>query len=232
MCGDVIADVVDAGIDVVSSGDPLTFGNVAAEFAPKLAWNLVEPSTVDGDTLAFGPQTRLDEVKDMAHKENKADINVDNVETFEKLYEHMISADYDIAPGHAEQWAGVARAIEDATTTFAVELRQSSGWRGQTHDAAMENVFQSFPEPTTAAHGAHVMGILVDAFQNTISATKLNVVLRWEDYKKQLDAWPEYRDEIRNNYNNFAQKVMQEVYAPNIRQIAKDNPGFTQGGAR
>jgi hypothetical protein len=151
------------------------------------------------------------------------------------IYVHMATASDDIASGYPEVWHDIASAIVEATQDFKDELAHldrlhDGAWKGETRDAAMNSVRSSFVEPETASAGAAVMGILVEAFANTISTIKESIVGNKQDYDRDRAEWPEYHDEIKRAYDEHARSVMQDVYSPSIKKIAEYNPAFTAGG--
>jgi hypothetical protein len=181
---------------------------------------------------------RLKQLEDMGYKKSEGNntVMLDPFvnETFESIHQKIKDADNPLAQQYSPQdWADVRAAIVEAKDQFELELghfeRQEEGWKGKTHDAAVRNITASLPEPATAADGAGVQGILVEAFQETIAATQNNIVNNKSAYDRALADFPEYTDEINDTYDKFARTVMQEVYSPNIVQIARDNPAFTAG---
>ena len=132
----------------------------------------------------------------------------------------------------SQDWADISTKVFDATQAFKdeVDLINQEGWTGYTHEAAMDNIGKSYAEPETASGGAGVMAFLVEAFEETIWATKENIVSKKESYELLTDYYEDHRrDGVINTYNDFARKVMVEVYTPNIEQIAMNAPIFTAG---
>ena len=157
---------------------------------------------------------------------------------FQDVYDDIVLASDMIAPDYPQVWADISAAIVDATQTIKqmlIELgNDEGGWKGETRNGAVGSLNSFFEEPMKAAEGAHVMGILVDDFENTILTTKDNIVPKKPDYDEMLQTVedrPDVYEDIKNDFDNFAQKVMAEVYVPNIDRIGQDNPVFTLGEA-
>jgi hypothetical protein len=183
------------------------------------------------------PSTRLKELEGSGYKKDPANVIVEDFSQVEFKDVHAnIQNALEPNRGHNPQdWAGVRNAIVTAIQDFQIALGTLEGlddaWKGKTHDAALKNLEASYPEPTAAADGAGVQGILESAFLNTISATKQNIEDNWDTYDSLMkdEEYANYRDEIKNAYDTFARSVMADVYRPNIVQIGKDNPAFTAG---
>jgi hypothetical protein len=240
MCGfDLISDIAVDSAVFIASHDVVWVDVPGGLWGPHLPVPVIvrsmpDVSTVDNDKI-ITKDNRLKELKGGGDTDNP-DFGVEDFsgETFTNAFDKMQLAFDDVAPGHAESWAEISNNITQAIQTFDTELGKldlAGGWKGSTHDAALANVRSSFPEPRTAASGARMMGILVDAFQKTISAVKENIVKNEPNYESDLAKYPEHHDLINEHYNSFTRKVMQEIYAPAIQQIANSDAVFTAGGA-
>lgn len=242
MCGDAIEGFVE-GVGNFVVENPLVSNLITAplnglvpglgQLAPFLIAPFHDFSQVDNDQVR-PPYTRIKDLEGNGYKKNPANAFVEdfNNVTFEAVHTAIKDADDAVAP-YATEWADIRTAIVEGIQNFQIALgalEQADLWKGKTHDAAINTVSTSLTEPQTAADGAGVMGILTEAFTNTIYATKQNIVPNYQKYQDDLAAHPEFQDEVKHDYNSFAQKVMHDVYAPTISQIAKDNPAFTQGG--
>lgn len=181
------------------------------------------------------PQTRLKELEGNGYKKDPANVIVEDFsgETFEGVYDKMKDALKPSATHDSSDWGDVRNAIVEAIQNFKVALgaleRSEEAWKGKTHDAALQNLEASYPEPTTAADGAGVQGILEDAFIRTIAATQDNIVNNKSRYDDALRDFPHQSDNIKKQYNDFAYNVLTDVYRPGIVEIGKDNPAFTAG---
>lgn len=176
------------------------------------------------------PQTRLDNVS-APKKQSNVVLEPFEGETFERVYGKFLAA--TVPCGVAEAWGDIRNKVLDETRKFdngLAKLDVEGGWKGHTHDAAIANVGSSLTEPVAAGDGAGAMEILVEAWSKTINSIYTHIHANWENYQSSLNAHPEFQDHVRREYNSFAQKVMLEIYEPNVRAIAENNPAFTQGG--
>ena len=149
--------------------------------------------------------------------------------TFKAMYDDFHNASGTLDNGNGATWHQIATSIYDASTTFQQALaaqEAQKGWVGKTHAAAKANMFQSLPAVATMAAGANALGLLIDAFANTIFQTRWYMESNGQPYADSLARWPNETDLINQTYNSFAQQVMKTVYAPNIASIASNNPGF------
>lgn len=243
MCGDEIGDIVDFVSPFVPPVVPTPIGPVwlppglpfGGPFALPRTPDLSNVDNEDNEDIRVAP-TRLEELKNSSYAKDPATIILDDFTdvTFTQVHGKFETADDNVAPYNHKDWGDARSAIIEGIQNFQIQIgvleRLEDGWKGKTHDAAIANIESSYPEPTAAGNGAGVMGILVDAFANTIYATKQNIMPNKERYDAALRDFPEYADEIHEAYDNFARDVMREVYSPNIVQIAADNPAFTVGG--
>jgi len=181
-------------------------------------------------------QTRLKELEGNGYKKDPANVIVEDFsgETFDSVFEKMKDAFKPYSAMHETgAWGDVRNAIVEAIQNFKIALgaleQDGQAWKGKTHDAALQNLETSYPEPTTAADGAGVQGILEDAFIRTIVATQNNIVSNKSRYDDALRDFPEQQGNIKEQYRNFAYTVLTDVYRPGIVEIGKDNPAFTAG---
>ncbi len=208
-----------------------------------------EPYSTVGDLSEIYPyRPRQDEDWDY----DKADTRVDDLEgrdydrtfsmpddhfgqtTFDEVYGRMITAFDPIVLFDPKGWDDVGWAINEARTNFQLALIELDGtvdaaWKGETYRALKGNLDDSIVELEKVEKVAPVIGTLVEAFANTISTTKENIVKEKSAYDNDLALFPENRDEVENDYDDYAKIVMQEVYKPNIDLIAKNMPVFTAG---
>jgi hypothetical protein len=182
------------------------------------------------------PQTRLKELEGNGYKKDPANVIVEDFsgETFESVYNKMKDALKPYSALHdTGAWGDVRNAIVEAVQNFKIALgvleQSGEAWKGKTHDAALQNLETSYPEPITAADGAGVQGILEDAFIRTIAATQNNIVDNKSRYDEALQNFPEQDGNIKKAYNDFAYNVLTDVYRPGIVEIGKNNPAFTAG---
>jgi hypothetical protein len=178
-------------------------------------------------------ETGLGELAEV-YKTEPSNVSAEEPSTweFEEVYAQISLASDMIAPGHGEVWAEIKAALFRALRDFERDRfdleEQDDAWKGQTYDEVKGNLDSSFPELETAANGAELQGLLVQAFESTILTTRENIVPLWDDYqnsKKVTEFW----DDTKGQYDTYARDVMQD-YADAINAIAKNNPVFTDAG--
>ncbi|MGV0744131.1 hypothetical protein [Mycolicibacterium sp. XJ870] len=242
MCGDAIQDAIVEPVanfmvqnpfvtDIVSSLAPGMLGHVL----PLAVRALSDFSSIDPEDVKKS-ETRLDELKELSYETNPTGVTPEDFSnvTFEEVASKFTDA--TATCGVPEAWRDVSGKIIDATQNFnrtlaTLERREGEdSWTGATHDAVIGNIESSFTEPDSASSGAAAMEILADAWAKTIGSIHANILANQETYQNDLAAHPEFVDDIKHDYDTFAQSVMQDVYAPNITDIANKNPAFTAGG--
>lgn len=143
--------------------------------------------------------------------------------TFGAAVISLEGVDLDVAPGFAQSWEEISKAItlatEDFQTGLAAAASDTHGWQGATATAAFKNMTDAAQVPTALATGATTLGVLAGAFSTTMAATRNAIVPNWPGYHELLDAYPEQRDDIDNAYNYYAQKVLLDTYATSISNI-------------
>ena len=225
--------VFEAGRTVLS-GDSIQEGGWSGESGLPAGydeatddWNDTGDVVNDDDVdVEYLPTTHLEKVESSPYKhengahEIQASLDHFLQTTFVEVYDKIWWADAftpDTALKDSQDWADISTKVFDATQAFKdeVDLINQEGWTGYTHEAAMDNIGKSYAEPETASGGAGVMAFLVEAFEETIWATKENIVSKKESYELLTDYYEDHRrDGVINTYNDFARKVMVEVYPP------------------
>ncbi|MGV0743843.1 hypothetical protein [Mycolicibacterium sp. XJ870] len=195
-----------------------------------------DPSKVDDDDL-HAPETGLDDLNRQRYEKAAFPVVPENFShvTFEEVSDHVVGPRIgDTGAGLAAGWGNVRDAISRAAADFAGALdslvKDPQHWNGETKGAAFQNVRDSFREPVQVSLGAGAMEVLIDGFTRTMDFVYDNIVPNRQQYQSDWDAYPQSGDEIKNAYDTFARKLMQETYRPNIENIANNNPSFTGGG--
>jgi hypothetical protein len=183
------------------------------------------------------PHTHLNELPKEEYTKDPASLMLENFSgiSYMQAYNNIVGADEDVAPGIPQGWADVSQAINSATKNFQQGLQaldsSDDNWKGATADAALQNVNSSFHIPNTISTAAGALGVLAQAFSNTIATTKADIVSNYPTYQLGLYYYPHHRDQIVERFNEFARNTLTQVYQPNITNIALNNPGFNAGAA-
>lgn len=218
MCGDAIRD------SFKDSASSFVGGNPSPDNVTTLD---------DGDVPK--PQNRLEELKDVEYLRMPSSVILDDYanDSFETVHNKLPGSS---PAGHKYIWGSINDNIVEATQKFRLDLAAlksrdgRDGWKGATRDAAIQNIALSLKEPAVAGGGAGVMEILVDVYAKMLDSMITNINGNWVNYQNDLKAYPEFQDQVKSEYNNFAQKVMRDIYHPSLVEIAKNNPAFTDGG--
>ncbi len=180
--------------------------------------------------------TRLDDVEGADYDRQSGTVPDEHFgqTTFDEVYGRIKTAFDPIVLYDPKDWDDVGWAFNQARQVFQLALdgleeTDDAAWEGETYRALRRNLDDSIVELEKVKNVAPVMGILVEAFANTISTTKDSIAKEKSAYDNDLASFPEYRDEVENDYDDYARRVMQEVYQPNIVLIAKNTPVFTAG---
>jgi len=199
---------------------------------PNIGKNLPTPPQYqdpipDGDVPQGPPSLQVPDGSDQEF--NPATVVLENFRgaSYNELLNSFADADDNI--GDSGSWVQIATNIDGLTLDFQdalSKLEDAEDWQGQTHDAMIANVRQSFAQPNAAASGARMLASLQDAFGQTISATKSNLIRFAGAYADSLNKFPNSIDNINNDFDTYAQKVMAEVYVPSIKDIAAKNAAF------
>lgn len=245
MCGDAIEKGLEtAGNFVVDNPITKTVINVAgtvigAPVLGDLIARLHDFSHVDDSDYRKPPgdPSKLGEDMPAGMATAPMDILEDSFDgvSFQSVYDHMVSADRDVAPNFTTKWGEVADRLGQAVGRFENSLLSletaDDRWIGSTRDAAIGNVTSSLSEVRSASRGAEAMSVLVDVYSRTITTAIENIVDNYQNYVSDLNEFKEHQDEVRQNYATFAQNSMKSGFAPYISAVAKNNPAFTTGTA-
>jgi hypothetical protein len=153
-------------------------------------------------------------------------------ESYVHALESLAGADQWVGLVHSGFWQDLSGRMLDAIRNFRqglAALEEAKGWQGNTHDAAIANLTQSLAEPEAAAQGAYVQGVLENAFSHVMWTTQHFITNVAEAFLDNLAKFPAYRDRIIQEFNSFAQKVLNTIYGPAIKDIAARNPSFSSG---
>ncbi|MGE0219993.1 hypothetical protein [Mycolicibacterium sp.] len=233
-----MADLLEQGKDpkkvAQSSGRPVHGGGrtrgdrIDTTNIPAPDWTIMDEPDIK--ELEF-PKTRLEGIKAPA---DAGAVHVEDFRgwTFEEAYAAFRDVDNDVSRGTSTLWRSLASDLLAHVTRFEqdlMKLEADDGWRGETHDAVIDNVTKSLAEPIAAANGAAALSVLLEAFATTMATTKNYIVGIEPSYRDSLARWPRHADLVRQGYSTVAQNALNTVYAPMITQIAASNPGFTSG---
>ena len=141
----------------------------------------------------------------------------------------VVSGGLDLAVKWGEVRDEVVRVAVHFERALYSLLNNKEHWDGQTKIKAFANVRKSFVAPEKISAAAGGMQTLVDAFTRTIEYVHTNIDGNRPNYLKHTASNNDDRDQHRNEFNNFARKVMGGTYSTNIGDIAANNPNFTTG---
>ncbi|MBO0880008.1 MAG: hypothetical protein J2P17_06500, partial [Mycobacterium sp.] len=149
-----------------------------------------------------------------------------------------MEADDPVAPDSGQRWDEVKSDITLATDKFRTTIagldadqHTPGSWTGATQNATVQNLKGSYSTLDSIGAGAETLGILTQAFSNTMSTTRNDIVSNFQTYQDSVEGFPEARDYIYDTYNKFARAVMIQAYQPNIVDIAGKHPSFDNSGA-
>lgn len=191
----------------------------------------IDWSVVDDDDV-HAPPTRLSELDKLNGLFKPATvINESPGMQFVDLFNAMSTAADDIALHYTDTWNEISKQLDAAVSKFSQVFggTPDDQFKGETAEAATNNVRSSLAELTAAAKGAHVMSIIVDAFSRTVSSTHDAVRPYAGEPQKSIDRWPKHEPEIRQGFQSYVAKVINDIWNPAIQNVASKNPIFSGG---
>jgi hypothetical protein len=133
-----------------------------------------------------------------------------------------VSVPQSIPDGWLAVNQGLNQVINDLETARDT-LRASQGWQGQTYNTVIANVNASIPILKKLAASAGGMSILSQAFGNTMSTTWNDIVPNYPVYAWSMHNFQDHADEIKQQFDSFARKVM-KTYQDNMITISAGMP--------
>ncbi|WP_158168104.1 hypothetical protein [Mycolicibacterium smegmatis] len=159
-----------------------------------------------------------------------------DVENFRNLHypdvaNMLMNVSENISPGHKDGWHAVSEGILSDLDDFKTKLKtleDAGGWKGETHDAAMKNLYLSYARPEIMARGAENMGIVTEYYSEIMSTTKHNILDQLDLYNDYLQKYPTHETETREFFDSFMRNCMGSIYTPEIKDVNDSLPGFVK----
>ncbi|OBA78578.1 hypothetical protein A9W99_23165 [Mycobacterium sp. 1164966.3] len=137
--------------------------------------------------------------------------------------------------GHAHDWDDIHNSIANARQEFFNWLDQSlksdapDNWRGATATAIVNKAKESLGKLDELALAAHSMGIMMEAFGHTITATRSMILAQEKTYNEHVlnraeGDTPGTQKDTENLLNLYAQDVIRTLYNPSIESINQKHP--------
>lgn len=159
-----------------------------------------------------------------------------DVENFRNLHypdvaNMLMNVSENISPGHKDGWHAVSKGILSDLDDFKTKMKtleDAGGWKGETHDAAMKNLYLSYARPEIMARGAENMGIVTEYYSEIMSTTKHNILDQLDLYNDYLQKYPTHETETNEFFDSFMRNCMGSIYTPEIKDVNDSLPGFVK----
>lgn len=144
------------------------------------------------------------------------------------VYNRVKDSDVKGAHDDAGKWDQISKNIERARDGFSTFIANGDlGWKGASKDAAVASARAALDDFNSLQKSAEVMSKIVEKYAHTADETKSQIVDVYPNYKHDVidranSEYSAHVDEAENDYNSYAQTVMNDPYRAGVNGV-KDN---------